>query len=160
MVGKHKDFSLKEVNKFKLTEFRTLFSELRSPQISEMNGRFRSEFVGPGWLRTIAPPGLAPLGLGGWWGKTFDGQGGGMNIVQRQGELREIMPIVLKEEVSLINGRSGLNITYPPGTRFPWPWVVDEIRWLDDNTILGMTLVTKAGMHRLALPFLLHKNDN
>lgn len=137
--------------------YRAKFETLDSPTIAEMNGRFRAEFVGPGWLRAIAPPGLAPLGLGGWQGKTFDGSGGGMNLVQRQGEVREIIPIVLKVEKSLINGRSGLNITYPPGTRFPWPWIVDEIRWLDNETILGMTLMTKAGLHRLALPFLLHK---
>ncbi len=151
---------IEKLNEQSIGWFRDLFSTLDSPSIVEMNGRFRSAFVGPGWLRTIAPPGLAPLGLGGWWGKTFDGQGNGMNIVKRQGELREIIPIVLKEEISKINGRSGLNITYPPGTRFPWPWIVDEIRWLNDETILGMTLVTKASMHRLALPFLLHRTSD
>jgi hypothetical protein len=151
---------IEELNKQSIGWYRAQFSTLDSPTMADMNGRFRAEFVGPGWLRAIAPPGLAPLGLGGWWGKTFDGQGGGMNIVQRKGQLQEIIPIVLKEADSRINGRSGLNITYPPGSRFPWPWVVDEIRWLDDNTILGMTLMTKAGMHRLALPFLLHKTSD
>ena len=155
-----KNVQIEKFNQQSIGWYRAQFNMLNSPTIAEMNGRFHSEFVGPGWLRTIAPPGLAPLGLGGSWGKTFDGNGGGMNIVQRKGQLQEIMPVVLKEEASKINGRSGLNITYPPGSRFPWPWVVDEIRWLDENTILGMTLVTKAGLHRLALPFMLHKNDD
>ena len=154
------DVPIGELNKQSIGWYRAQFSTLDSPTIAQMNGRFRSEFVGPSWLRTIAPPGLAILGLGGWQGKIFDGSGNGMNIVQRKDELQEIMPVVLKEEISKINGRSGLNITYPPGSRLPWPWVVDEIRWLDDNTILGMTLVTKAGMHRLALPFLLHKTSD
>lgn len=140
--------------------YRAKFNTLDSPTIAEMNGRFHSEFVGPGWLRTVAPPGLAILGLGGWQGKIFDGSGNGLNIVKRKGEIKEIMPVVLKEEVSLLNGRSGLNITYPSNSRFPWPWVVDEIRWLNDNTILGMTLVTKAGLHRLAVPFFLHKTKD
>ena len=147
-----------ELTKQSLRWYRAKFNTLDSPAIAEMNGRFHSEFVGPGWLRTIAPPGLAPLGLGGWQGKIFDGNGNGMNIVRRKGELHETMPVVLKKEVSLLNGRSGLNITYPSNSRFPWPWVVDEIRWLNETTLLGMTLVTKAGLYRLALPFFLHKN--
>jgi len=147
------------LNSQPLSRFKDLFNTLESPAISEMNGRFQAEFVGPGWLRAVAPPGLAPLGLGGWQGKTFDSHGGGMNVVRRKGKLQEIIPIVLQETASRINGRSVLTITYPPGSRFPWPWIVDEIRWLDNSTLLGMTLVTKAGLHRLALPFLLHKME-
>ncbi|MCB8984769.1 MAG: hypothetical protein H6659_13150 [Ardenticatenaceae bacterium] len=150
--------ALNHLNQLPLTAFPELFHELTPPAMLQMHGRFRAEFVGPAWLRRVAPPGLAPLGLGGWWGKTFDGRGQGMNIVHRHGQLAEVIPIQLKEAASLVDGRSGLNITYPPGTRFPWPLIIDEVRWLDDATLLGLTLVTKAGLHRLALPFLLKRD--
>ena len=94
-----------QLNKQPLGQFKDLFNTLESPVISEMNGRFQAEFVGPGWLRAVAPPGLAPLGLGGWQGKTFDGRGGGLNVVRRKGKLQEIIPIVLQETVSMVNGR-------------------------------------------------------
>ena len=149
--------ALSNLNHLPLNGFPELFHALTPPAMDEMHGRFRADFVGPAWLRRIAPPGLAPLGLGGWWGKTFDGRGQGMNIVRRQGQLVEVIPIRLKEADSLVDGRPGLAITYPPGTRFPWPIVIDEVRWLDDATLLGLTLVTKAGLHRLALPFLLQR---
>jgi len=149
---------LSQLNHLSLGAFPELFQALTPPAVSEMHGRFRAEFVGPGWLRRVAPPGLAPLGLGGWWGKTFDGRGQGMNLVQRRGQLVAVIPIQLKEAASLVDGRIGLNITYPPGTRFPWPHIIDEVRWLNDTTLLGLTLVTKAGLHRLALPFLLKRD--
>ncbi|MBK6328907.1 MAG: hypothetical protein IPF56_23690 [Chloroflexi bacterium] len=150
--------TLVHLNRLPLAAFPELFHGLTPPEISEMHGRFQAQFVGPGWLRRIAPPGLAPLGLGHWWGKRFDGRGQGMNIVRRRGELVEIIPIHLLNAVSLVDGRPGLNITYPPGTRFPWPIIIDEVRWLDDTTLLGLTLVTKVGLHRLALPFLLKRD--
>ena len=151
-------FQEQELTKQSLGWYRAKFNTLDSPTIAEMNGRFHSEFVGPGLLSTFEPYGLAILMGGIWQGKIFDGNGHGMNIVRRKGVSHETMPVVLKKEVSLLNGRSGLNITYPSGSRFPWPWVVDEIRWLNEDTLLGMTLVTKAGLYRLALPFFLHKN--
>ena len=147
------------LNRLPLGAFPGLFHELTPPTVEAMHGRFQAEFVGPGWLRRIAPPGLAPLGLGGWWGKTFDGRGQGINLVRRRGQLVEVIPIKLAEAPSLLDGRIGLNITYPPGSRFPWPIIIDEVRWLDDATLLGLTLVPKAGLHRLALPFLLRKTE-
>jgi hypothetical protein len=151
--------TLDNLNRLPLGAFPALFGELTPPTVAEMNGRFQASFVGPVWLRQIAPPGLAPLGLGGWWGKRFDGRGRGMNIVRRRGELVEILPITLVEAASLVDGRWGLNITYSPGARFPWPIIIDEVRWLTGDTLLGLTLVAKAGLHRLALPFLLSRHE-
>ena len=120
-----------------------------------MRGVYRSAFVGPWWLRTIAGPGLYPLGLGGWWGKQFDGRGQGNNIVRRRGRLATRLPVTLAEAPSLIDGRPCLAVLYPPESPFPWPWVIDELRLVDDCRLLGMTLVSRSPLKRFPLPFLL-----
>jgi len=125
-----------------------------------MRGAYQAAFTGPWWLRTIAGPGLYPIGLGGWWGKQFDGHGQGSNIVRHGGKLTTKMPVRLAEEPSLIDGEPCLVVLYPPESPFPWPWVIDELRLLDDNRLLGMTLVTRPPLNKIALPFLLtHKPD-
>lgn len=120
-----------------------------------MRGIYQSAFVGPWWLRAIAGPGLYPLGLGGWWGKQFDGHDQGSNIVRRRGRLTTRLPVTLAEAPSLIDGRPCLAVLYPSESPFPWPWVVDELRRVDDRRLLGMTLVTRSPLNKLALPFLL-----
>jgi hypothetical protein len=148
-----------ELNNQSLASFGSLFKTLTAPTVASITGAHRSEFVGPWWLRQIAGPGLAPLGLGGWWGKLFDDQGEGMNIVHRRGQLATIMPVKLVETNSLIDGRMGLAVTYPRDSRFPWPWVVDELRRIDERCLLGMTLVIKRPLNRIGLPFLLHARE-
>ena len=148
-----------ELNNQSLASFRILYQSLPSPSADSLAGTHKSEFVGPRWLRRIAGPGLFPLGLGGWWGKKFDSQGQGMNIVRRRGEQLMIMPVKLREMASLIDGMLTLAITYEPGSRLPWPWVIDEVRRLDEETLLGMTMVSRRPFNRIALPFLLHATE-
>jgi len=145
-----------ELNHQSLASFGSLFASLPAPTAASLAGTHRSEFVGPWWLRQVAGPGLVPLGLGGWWGKQFDAQGDGLNIVRRRGQLTTIMPVKLVELNSLIDGRTGLTVSYPRDSRLPWPWVVDELRRIDENCLLGMTLIVKRPLSRIALPFLLH----
>jgi hypothetical protein len=45
-------------------------------------------------------------------------------------------------------------VRYLPENPFPWPRVVDELRWLDAKTLLGLTLFNAAP----PLPFLLHQS--
>ena len=81
-------------SKMKLTEIKSLdrdglgafparFSALEQPAIENLPGYWKSHFTGPAWLRTIAPPGLGFVGLGGWWGKLF-ADGGKQLILDRQ----------------------------------------------------------------------------
>jgi hypothetical protein len=144
-----------QLNEHSLSSFRALFATLAPPPLDVVNGVYQSAFVGPRWLRVIAGPGLYPLGLGGWWGKQFDGRGQGSNIVQRHTQLATKMPVSLSERPSLIDGRPCLTVIYPSSSPFPWPWVVDELRWLADNCLLGMTLVSRKPLNKSALPFLL-----
>ncbi len=39
----------------------------------------------------------------------------------------------------------------------PWRWVTDELRALDDRTLLGMTRIDLPGLRGLAFPFLLER---
>lgn len=139
-----------------LADFPALFAALPAPEA--LVGTFRAEFTGPWWLRTVAGPGLWPLGLGGWWGKQFAADGSGMNLVRRGGRLQAIFPVHLIYTHSLLDGQSCLAVRYLPECPFPWPYVVDELRWLDTATLLGMTLVDAGPLRRLPLPFLLHRS--
>lgn len=138
-----------------LASFNALYASLTSAALASAHGVYKSAFVGPWWLRAIAGPGLYPLGLGGWWGKQLNGLGQGANIVRRRGRLTTIMPVSLAERPSLIDGRPCLAVIYPPESHFPWPWIIDELRTVDDRRLLGMTLVNRPPLSRLPLPFLL-----
>lgn len=149
------NFQEQQLNKRSLASFRHLYSALEPPALNSIQGVYQAAFVGPWWLRTIAGPGLYPLGLGGWWGKQFDGQGHGSNIIRRRGKLTLKMPVSLGERPSLIDGQPCLAVLYGPTSPFPWPWVIDELRSVDGRQLLGMTLVTRPPLDRIALPFLL-----
>jgi hypothetical protein len=146
---------MERLNHTALSAFPALFAGLESPQA--LLGDYRAAFTGPAWLRHIARPGLWPLGLGGWWGKHFTADGSGMNLVRRGGELRRIFPIRLVPAPSLLDGRPCLSVRYKPECPYPWPHVVDELRSLDERTLLGMTMVNTGVLRKLALPFLLFK---
>lgn len=145
-----------QLNQNALATFGALFASLPPPGIAELNGVYQAEFVGPLWLRKLVKPALVLTGLGGWWGKVFDGRGNADNIVQRQGELRRILPMKLVASPSRIDGRPGITVTYMPDARLPWPWIIDELRRLDEGCLLGMTMLPKGPLAHLALPFLLH----
>ena len=147
------------LNRQSLFAFPSYFASLPPPEMAALTGVWRAEFVGPGWLRRIAPPGLALLGLGGWWGKEFTSPGKASNIVERDGSLLRVLPMLVKEAVSLVDGQRGVAISYPSGSPFPWPWVVDEVRRLDETTLLALTLTTPRWLPRLPMPFLLHRQE-
>ena len=138
-----------------LQDLGLVFRSLASLSLPAPSGIYRAEFVGPGWLRRLAPPALAFGGLRGWWGKAFDGQGA-INIVER-GEIQlRVLPMTMVVAPSAVDGQPAIRLHYPQGSPFPWPWIVDEARRLDDTTLLCMTLVNLSWAPRVAFPFLLH----
>ena len=138
-----------------LNTFRPLFGGLISPQPAELNGIFLSRLVGPAWLRTAAPSALALGGLGGWLGKEFLLGEQGLNLVQRRGTQKRIFPFLLDYRPSRLDGKPAAVVCYVRPSPFPWGLIIDELRWLDEQTLLGMTLL-KFGPH-LAVPFVLQR---
>jgi hypothetical protein len=138
-----------------LASFKNLFASLQPPEIQSLTGVYRAEFTGPAWLRFSAPGALLLGGLGGWWGKEFNAEGAGVNLVVQGGQLVRRTPMRLVAAVSLIDGCPGLSIHYADGCPFPWPYVIDELRRLDETRLLGMTIVALAWLRKWAFPFLL-----
>jgi hypothetical protein len=139
--------------------FKPLFATLSSPELHSLQGRYRGQFTGPVWLRFSAPSTLVLAGLGGWWGKTFPGDGTGYNLVLRQGRLQQLFPIRLAILPSLLDGKPCLAVQYTAECPFPWPHVIDELRCLDETSLLGLTIINLEFLRRLAFPFLLFPSD-
>lgn len=135
--------------------YKRLFAVLAPPPAG-LQGRFEAELVGPRWFQGFSRFGLGLRGFKGWYGKQFDGQGNGVNLMQRDGKLVEAIPMRIAVETSPLDGRESLFVRYTPETLWPWPHVIDELRVMDDKTLLGMTRLVSGPA--LALPFVLHRN--
>ena len=150
---------ISQLNQTPLAKFRDLFAGLNIPDASSIRGKYRASFVGPAWLRTSAAPALSLSGLGGWWGKEFREDGTAINIVLRTGVFSTRFPMMFVRARSFIDGRDGLALHYQAGNPFPWMYVVDEVRSLDEATLLGMTIANVRGLRGMAFPFILQKVD-
>ena len=153
MPGAH----LERLNRKSLGAFPAIYSELEAPTLEQLLGTHQAAFVGPAWLRTIAPQGLVLGGLGGWWGKRFETDGSGMNIILRGGKLETVLPVKLAFQPSKVDAKPTVCVTYPADSRWPWPHVLDELRVLGPGCLLGLTFFGIEPFSRLALPFTLKK---
>lgn len=137
--------------------YRERFALLDPPETLE--GVWQGEPVGPGWFRTLAGPSLAIGGLGGWWGKEFDGQGGIDNILERKDAFRRTLRGEVQRADSLVDGRPCLRIVYAAGSRLPWIWIVDELRQVGEGELLGMMVLNIGWLPHVAFPFALHARE-
>jgi hypothetical protein len=78
---------LAALNRKSLGAFPALFATLAPPGLDSLPGYYRGEFVGPSWLRAIAPRGLGLIHLGGWWGKEL-AERGYQGVRQTEASLR------------------------------------------------------------------------
>lgn len=148
---------IKSLDRDGLGAFPSRFSALAQPALENLPGYWKSHFTGPAWLRTIAPPGLGFVGLGGWWGKLFADGGSGDNLVGHAISLRTTLPFTWSVQPSRLDGKPALVVAYLAQAAWPWPWVIDELRQLTESFMLGMTLL-KSGP-TLAMPFLLERRQ-
>ena len=100
-----------EGNSFR--DFKEKFASLDPPEALE--GVWQGEPVGPGWYLALAGPSLVIGGLGGWWGKDFDGQGGIDNVLERKGAFRRTLRGEVRRADSLVDGKPCQRIVYPGG---------------------------------------------
>ena len=113
------------------------FEGCQAPALDTVAGQWRSQFIGPLWLRLPAPVFLAVRGMPFWAGKRFDepvdGVAHGVNLLQVRGFRKDSLAITATNE-----GRD-LVVRYPADAPWPWPGVVDRLRARDADTLLGMT---------------------
>ncbi|WP_199906895.1 hypothetical protein [Aeromicrobium chenweiae] len=147
-----------------LRDLRRGWGSLADPRLTDLTGTFEASYVGAP-LRTIAPRGLAIVGLPRWFGKRFIASGidparlDGVNLLRSGGGLTETLPMTAALGPSLADGRPALLVTYPRDAPRPWRWVRDEFRPWDDHTLLGMTFVDLAGLRRApGTPFVLSRS--
>lgn len=122
-------------------------------------GDLRAEFVAP--LRRVAPVGLGLVGLPRWHGKRFTGSGrdelAGVNLLRSPGGagVEERLPMHAALGAGIADGRPAVIVTYAEDAPRPWRWVRDELRQLDEETLVGMSYVDHPALRRGGLPFLL-----
>ena len=142
-----------------LRALRRLYEHLPAPDLDGAIGDWRATFLGPAPLRALAPAGVARAGLPGWQGKRFwatpDGGGlEGTNVVT--GGTRLSMRLVV--EASKLDGRPCGVISYAHDAPLPWRAVRDEVRVLDADRLLAVSLLDLPGAGAGALPFLLTRD--
>lgn len=140
-----------------LTSIRSTYEQLYPMPVSMRRGNYQARFIGPLWLRALAPISLWLTGLPGWWGKRFMHDAEATNILVKNGRRVEKMSMHCIEDRSLIDGKPTVALHYGNKAPIPWRWVVDEIRVLDDHTLLCMTVVNLPVLKHLSFPFLLSR---
>lgn len=146
------------LNALPLSAFKHLFASLPAAT-GILSGVFDGTLTGPGWSRLISLPSMALGGLGGWIGKQVSTSGEGYNRVLRNGMEKLVIPFYVSIQASQLDGAPAFRVTYRRENRFPWPLVIDELRWIDEATLLGMTMLHGLSWPRLALPFLLQVKE-
>ncbi len=145
-----------------LAQWATRYRSCAVPPLEGLVGTHEAAFVGPAALRRVAAPGLGLVGLPRWFGKRFwvGGEGAleGVNLLRRAGAgFDEVLPMTARCEPSWLDGFTTVAVGYAPTERLPWRRVRDELRVLDEHTLLGMTFVDLPGVRTQATPFVLHR---
>jgi len=142
-------------------ELKRLFSSLPPPAASMRHGFFRANFIGPAWLRRSGRPSVELSGLRGWQGKRFLNPDDATNILKKGDAFVEALAMRITPGASQVDGKQGVALHYVPHggkpAPIPWCWVRDELRAVDENTLLGMTVVDLPVLRHLAFPFLLER---
>jgi hypothetical protein len=85
-------------------------------------------------------------------GDTLEGE----NLLHRGARLVESIPMRARIAPSRVDGRLALVISYPPDARWPHRRVKDELRPLDESTLLGLSFGLPLAP-RGGAPFILHR---
>jgi hypothetical protein len=136
---------------------RRTYSQLKAPTLPGALGRYRAVFTGSTLRRAIGAQVIGLLGFRGWWGKDLCADGWVQNLFMVQGTLTRKFPTRMDPAVSKLDGGPALALTYPRTMRWPWPWVTDELRALDDDHLLGMSLFSQFPLTARPTPFILQR---
>lgn len=140
-----------------LAELKNRFRQGALPSMAQRTGVWRARFVGPLWLRVGGMPSCYISGLWGWLGKKFLTPESATNVLARGESTIDALDMQAQVYPSLLDGRPVVALTYGAAGPVPWCWVTDELRALDDNTLLGMTRVDLPVLRLFVFPFLLER---
>lgn len=130
------------------------FATADLPSLAQRADFWRARFIGPWWLRLGGRPGVALSGLRGWQGKRFLTPGRATNVLTSG----EALSMQCRECPSSIDGGPVAALSYGADGPVPWRWVTDELRALDERTLLGMTVINLPLLRHFAFPFLLERD--
>lgn len=137
------------------------FSRAADPRLSDLLGTHKGAFAGPWWLRCPAPLLMRVTGMPDWVGKTLrptdnDTVITGENLIRAGETLTISIPITARLGVARLDRRPAIIVSYPRNAPWPWHHVTDELRPLDEHTLLGLTYGIPA-TPRAGAPFLLYR---
>ena len=154
------DLAAHELNKASLKSICEIYSKSAAQTLRALSGIYQAEFTGPSWLQNVAPASLRLVHFANWWGKRFLSAQHGVNLFYDHRGLREDFPFTVRPMPSLVDGKAGLTVQYEQSAPFPWPHVIDELRFIEQDCLLGMTVVNIGVLRELPFPFLLHFREN
>lgn len=147
-----------------ISELKKLFSSLQAPAPEMRHGFFRASFIGPFWLRATGRPSVEISGLPGWQGKKFLNAHDATNVLKKKDGLVEALAMRVTPGLSKVDGQPGVALHYVPDANgkpapIPWRFVRDELRAVDENTLLGFTVIDLPVLRLMAFPFLLTREN-
>lgn len=122
----------------------------------DRTGFYRGEFVGPWWMTASAPLFTRLTGLTNWQGKRFANPGLAVKVPIRKGQTCDGPTMIwVDDDVSRLDSKTGGALQCGREAPIPWRWITDELRQVDDNTLLGMSVVNFPLVKYMPIPFLL-----
>ena len=85
------------------------------------------------------------------------GRDSATNVLARCDATIDALSMQARECPSALDGKPVVALTYGASGPIPWRWVTDELRALDDRTLLGMTRIDLPVLRHMVFPFLLER---
>ena len=143
-----------------ITQLTALYRQLDAPDGATLTGDWRGVSIGPAWLRKSTPASLGLIGFGDWFGKHLVlGAEGSINLFGPDGE-DYAFPMSAEIAPSIIDERPCLVLRYDEDERWPWSGVLDELRALDPDHLLGQTQFGLPLVRGIFFPFMLSRVKN
>ena len=136
------------------------FATATLPTEAQRRGFWKARFIGPLWLRLGGMPSCYLGGLWGWLGKKFLTADSATNVLARGAGTIDALSMQARVQPSALDGGAVVALTYGASGPIPWRWVTDELRALDEHTLLGMTRLDLPLLRRFVFPFLLEREPS
>ena len=156
---------INEVEHLSTSQLLSLFSTLKAPSISEMNGEYSATMlIQPNWLATLAGRALTNPFMS-WQAKAFrpidQNSGRGYNTFLVGSKIIQRYPMLTVLAPSRYDGQPAYQLVYQSFYSLCNAInMVDEVRQLDTGIYLGIgTWGFTAKQRQIAYPFLLQQND-